>query len=128
MGIKIMLVDDSSIVRGILKKTLRLTKLRIDSIAEAGDGQQALEKLQESPVDLIFLDINMPVMNGVEFMRTIRQSDSLRDTAVIVVSTEGSEERIKQMKELQVKSFIRKPFTPEQIAEVLKRVTGVPND
>jgi two-component system chemotaxis response regulator CheY len=124
MGMKILLVDDSSIIRGIMKKTLALTGIEIDSIKEACDGQQALESVTSNPTDLIFLDINMPVMNGVEFMRELRNNEATKQIPVVVVSTEGSDERIKQMESLQIHRFIRKPFTPERIAEILNDVAG----
>ena len=122
MAYKVMIVDDSSIVRKVIVRTIGMTDLKIDSIVEAENGKQALEKLREAWVDLVFLDINMPVMNGMEFMEQLRCDDVLKDTPVIVVSTEGSRERIDRLASLGVKVYLRKPVTPESLTEAVETV------
>jgi two-component system chemotaxis response regulator CheY len=124
MGIKIMVIDDSSIVRGMLKKVIGLSGLDVQEVIEAADGKQALEKLAGGLVDLAFLDINMPVMNGMEFMEKVRSDESMKTLPVVVVSTEGSQDRINRMKELEVRHYLRKPVTPEQISTVVKELLG----
>jgi two-component system chemotaxis response regulator CheY len=124
MGIKIMVIDDSSIVRGMLKKVIGLSGIDVQEVIEAADGKQALDKLAGGLVDLAFLDINMPVMNGMEFMEKVRADDAMKALPVVVVSTEGSQERIKRMQELEVKHYLRKPVTPEQISTVVKELLG----
>lgn len=117
MAYNFLLIDDSSIVRKSLKKTIGLAKLDVSEFYEAENGQQGLELLKQNWVDLVFLDINMPVMNGLEFMENVAGDLDLKDTKVIVVSTEGSLERQEKLLELGVKGYLRKPFTPEELIE-----------
>lgn len=124
MAYKFMIIDDSSIVRGMLKKIIGMSGIDVSEIIEAINGKDALEKLASSWVDLAFLDINMPVMNGMEFMEQLRQDPALKELPVVVVSTEGSQERIDRMKELSVKKYLRKPVTPEQMTEVVNELLG----
>ena len=93
MSYNILIVDDSSIVRKVLIKTLGIAGVPVGDIYEAENGLVALEILESNWVDLIFLDINMPVMNGMEFMEHLRKSSDFDETPIIVVSTEGSKER-----------------------------------
>lgn len=124
MGLKIIVIDDSSIVRGMLKKVMGLSGLDIQEVIEASNGQEALDKLSGSTVDLAFLDINMPIMNGMEFMEKVRADENLKTLPVVVVSTEGSQERINRMKELKVVHYLRKPVTPEQLSSTIKDLLG----
>lgn len=122
MAYNILIVDDSSIIRKSLKKTLGLANLELGSILEAENGAKALEILKANWMDLVFLDINMPVMNGVEFLQKLRSDDQIKDTAVIVVSTEGSEIRAKELQNLGVKALLRKPVRPEVLASTVVEI------
>jgi len=123
MGIKILIVDDSSIVRKSLTKTLRMTELDVESVVESENGQLALDRLNKSErFDLIFLDINMPVMNGLEMLQNARKASVLGDARVIVVSTEGSQIRAQQLLELGVNAQLRKPVRPESLSETVMEV------
>ena len=113
MAYTLMIVDDSSVVRAMIKKVLGLTNLELNPLIQAENGQEALNQLQDNWVDLIFLDINMPIMNGIDFMEKLRQDDTYKTTPVIIVSTEGSQERLKKLEELKIESYLRKPVTPE---------------
>jgi two-component system chemotaxis response regulator CheY len=124
MSYRVLVVDDSSIVRKVMAKTLGLTGLPIDQIFEAGNGREAIDSLKQNWVDLVFLDINMPVMNGVEFMEHVRADDTLKHTPVVVVSTEGSKERKDRLKALGVSEYLRKPVTPEALCAVVNTVLG----
>lgn len=124
MAYRFLIVDDSSIVRKVVTKTIGLANIPVEHLLEAENGAQALEILKETWVDLVFLDINMPVMNGMEFMEELRRSPDLQDTPVVVVSTEGSTERRRRLDELQVKAYLRKPVTPELLAETVTSVLG----
>lgn len=124
MKFNVLIVDDSSIMRTMIKKTMGLSGVPTGSIYEAGNGVEALEVLENNWIDLALVDINMPVMNGEELIQNIRQSDEFRDLAVIVVSTERSETRIKRLRELGAE-FVHKPFTPEDLRETIQTVTGV---
>lgn len=123
MGLTILIVDDSVTVRSIIAKTLSLMDLPIDSIEQASNGRKALEKLHDGWVDLVFTDINMPEMNGLELVHEMRNDEILKTIPIIVVSTEGSEARIETMRELGV-PYIRKPFVPETIKHVIEELLG----
>lgn len=119
MAYHFLLIDDSSIVRKVVIKAMGLTPLEISKIGEANNGQEGLAYLKDNWVDLVFLDINMPVMNGVEFMEELRKDDLYKDLPVVVVSTEGSQDRIDRLKELGVRAYLRKPVTPEELTETV---------
>lgn len=125
MAFNILLVDDSKTVRAVIIKTLKLAQVESDQIYEASNGKEALDILGESWVDLIFADINMPVMGGVEMIEKMREDGLMKSIPVIIVSTEGSATRIEQLKNKGVSAYIRKPFTPELIREVVHDVMGV---
>ena len=114
MSLNILIVDDSAVIRKMIIKTLRLSDLPLGKICEAGDGQQALEIMDRQWIDLIFADLNMPVMNGEVMIERIRVNPQWADVPIIVVSTEGSETRIERLKSQGI-SFVHKPFSPEQI-------------
>ena len=124
MSYNLLIVDDSSIIRKSIKKTLALTDVDLGEIIEAENGQVALDKLKDNWVDLIFLDINMPVMNGIEFVEALRKDNELKNTPVVIISTEGSQERIQRLMELEVKDYLRKPVTPEAVCESIESILG----
>ena len=119
MAYNFLLVDDSSIVRKVLIRTIGMTDLEVSEITEAVNGLDALEKLENRWVDLIFLDINMPIMNGVEFMEKLRAHPTFKSLPVVIVSTEGSQERIKRLEELGIQSYLRKPVSPENLTKTV---------
>ncbi len=115
MPFNVLIVDDSSAIRKVLQRVLMQTDLAIDTIYEAGDGAQALDKLREHEVSLVLSDINMPNMDGLEFLQ--RVSDENRTVPVIMISTEGSQTKVLRAVELGARGYVRKPFTVEQIKE-----------
>jgi len=122
MGYNIMIVDDSVTIRAIIAKTLRLAGIPVGELTEASNGREALEVLQSKWVDLVFLDINMPVMNGVELVEHMEADGLMSTVPVIVVSTEGSQTRIEQLYSKGVRAYMRKPFTPEGLKQVVDQV------
>jgi len=124
MALNILVVDDSNTVRAVIVKTLQICGVPINEIHQAANGKEALDTLKDHWVDLIFSDINMPVMGGVEMIQQMQQDDMLKTIPVIVVSTEGSATRIEQLKAQGVKAYIRKPFTPELVRAVVLDIIG----
>ena len=124
MAYNVLIVDDSSIVRKVLIKTFGMTEIPIGNFFQAENGKVALDILRDNWIDVIFLDINMPVMNGMEFMKNLVEDESLKTTPVIVVSTEGSKERKEQLMESGVKAYLRKPTTPEDLVGTITSVLG----
>ena len=122
MSLRIMIVDDSPIIRSVIEKNLRMTGLPIDGCVMAGNGEEALAKLADQWIDLALVDINMPVMNGVELIEKMKEDDLLNTIPIIVASTEGSQTRIDKLHELGIVGYLRKPFTPEQFKEQITQV------
>ena len=125
MALNILVVDDSSVMRSIIIKTLRLSHLPLGQVHEAPNGQEALKVLEGNWVDLALVDINMPVMDGEEMIHRLRQNPATADLPVIIVSTEGSETR-KEVLRQKGAGFVQKPFTPETLRdEVLGTLGGL---
>ena len=124
MAYNILVVDDSTTVRAVLAKTLELAHIPVNQLYQAANGRQALGILQETWIDLVLTDINMPVMDGMELVKEMAGDGLLRQVPVVVISTEGSEVRIAELKQQGIQGYIRKPFTPEQVKEVVEHVLG----
>jgi len=115
---KVLVTDDSKLMHKMYEVMLRQYPLVF-----ALDGQQALDRLQEHPdIDLVLLDINMPRMNGLEFLARVRENEQLKDLRVIIISTEGREEDTARGLEAGASAYIKKPFHSEDILEVISRL------
>jgi two-component system chemotaxis response regulator CheY len=123
--IRALIVDDSSVMRKIVERSLRQAGLDLSSVSEAGNGAEALGLLDTNVVDLILSDINMPVMDGLEFVRQLQTVEKLRGIPVVMITTEGSESNVVQALSLGAKGYIRKPFTPDQVKEHVLPVLGL---
>ena len=115
--IRAMIVDDSSVMRKIVERSLRQAGLDPLTVYEAGSGTDGLELLRSKKVDLILSDINMPSMDGLEFLRQIRSQNLAPGVPVVMITTESSEEHVKQAILSGAQGYIRKPFTAEQVKE-----------
>jgi two-component system chemotaxis response regulator CheY len=124
MSANVLIVDDSGVMRGVIRRALELAALDVGSVLEASNGIEALAALASGDVQLVLLDINMPVMNGVQFLERLRDDPRLANLPVVVASTEGSTRRIQQLLATGAKAFIRKPFQPEQLRAVLLPLLG----
>jgi len=113
----ILIVDDSLVLRKILQRVIRNAGINVGQIQEAGDGQAALQCLDAFKPDLILSDINMPIMDGLELLKRLKASDSLKSLPVIMISTEASTERVMESIKLGACNFIRKPFIEDDIRE-----------
>ena len=123
MAVNVLVVDDSGVMRSMIVKTLRLSGLQLGEIHQAKNGQEGIDALNEHWIDLVIVDINMPVMNGEEMIDRMREDSTFNDTPVLVVSTEGSEKRVERLREKGA-LFIHKPFTPEMIRDTIKDLLG----
>ena len=124
MAKSIMLVDDSATMRKIIMRTIRAAGLSLGDIQEAGDGGEALEKIGQTPVDIVLCDVNMPGMGGTEFVEKLRSDSSYDDTKVVMVSTESADDFISSVLALGANGYIKKPFTPESIQQTLEPFMG----
>jgi two-component system chemotaxis response regulator CheY len=127
MPYNILVVDDSKIIRAVIKKTLGLAEVEINELYEAANGKEALAILREHQVDLVFSDIHMPEMNGMELIERMAADGALREIPVIVVSSEGSKERVDQLMKKGARAYIRKPFTPELVRDLVQDMMEVPH-
>lgn len=119
MESNILVVDDSAAIRKILQRVLRQTGMAIQTIHEAGDGEEALKLLRSNKVDLILTDINMPKMDGLELLAALKRSADLANVPVVMITTEGGETKVAEAVKLGAAGYVRKPFTADQIKEKL---------
>jgi two-component system chemotaxis response regulator CheY len=115
--IRTLIVDDSSVMRKIVERALRQAGLDTMVVHEAGSGTEGLDLLRAKQVDLILSDINMPSMDGLEFLRQLRAQNLAPGVPVVMITTESSEEHVKQAILAGAQGYIRKPFTAEQVKE-----------
>ncbi len=111
----IITVDDSSTMRRIIKNTLQ--KIGFVSILEAGNGIEALEVMAKNKVDMIVTDWNMPEMDGLTFVKTVRQKEQYKDTPILMITTEAAKEDILTALRSGVNNYVVKPFTPDTLQE-----------
>jgi len=123
--LNILVVDDSSTMRAMIRKTIQISGLTEARFFESGNGQEGLDVLEKVWIDLILADLNMPVMGGLEMIERVRAKPDWMDIPVIVVSTESSEIRIAEIGARGI-HFVHKPFRPEQIREIIQRLLGGP--
>jgi len=117
----LLIVDDSLAIRKILQRTLRQAGFDLGNVYEAGDGMEALDVLRAHPVGLILTDVNMPNMDGLQFLGQVRASDVWKDVPVFVISTEGGQSKVVEAVRLGATGYLRKPFTADQIKGRLEK-------
>ncbi len=115
----VLIVDDSAAIRKILQRVLVQAEVSLGNVYEANDGQEALDKLKGTEVGLILSDINMPNMDGLELLARVRAEDNLKTVPIIMITTEGSQNKVLQALQLGANGYVRKPFTADQIKEKL---------
>lgn len=128
MKFSILIVDDSLPMRGVLKKTLRAAGYGTGKFIEADNGESALAAMAQHHVDLVVTDFNMPVMNGLEMIRRMQARPETSRIPVVVISTEGSRDKIQEFIDQGAARYIKKPFSPEQIRDLLVDLVGEPSD
>ena len=128
MAFSVLIVDDSPAMRKFIRRVLSLSGLEIGECLDAGDGQQALDLLRTKWVDIVLTDINMPTMNGEQFMQQMATDPLLGSIPVLVISTDRSETRLERMLGLGARDYITKPFLPEALGDTMtKLLTGGSN-
>ena len=124
MAFNVLIIDDSPAMRKFIRRVLALSGVEIGECLDAADGQEALNVLRANWVDIVLTDINMPNMNGEQFMEKMAGDPLLSSIPVLVVSTDRSDARMKRMLGLGAKDYLTKPFLPEQLGGVLGKVLG----
>lgn len=121
----ILVVDDSDLIHRMYDLVLMRYARTGTEVIHAKNGKEALEKLQDRPnTNLILLDINMPVMSGLEFLKIVKGNKELQSIPVILVSTEGAEEDTLRGLEAGAAAYVTKPFLPEDLRKIIQKVVG----
>lgn len=128
MAFNVLIVDDSSSMRAIIKKIVKISGFNVGQCWEAADGKDAMKVLLAEWVDLVLTDINMPNMNGLELLSTMKKDEILKSIPVVMISTEGSDKAVRESEELGASGYIKKPFVPEDIKRTLSAIMGEAED
>ena len=124
MAVNILVVDDSAVMRSMIKKTIVSSGVEVGEIFEAANGKEGLQVLEQNWLDILFIDVNMPVMDGMEMLEQVRKKSDTADIPILIVSTESNNERIETIQK-QNAGFVHKPFTPEVLRERILEALGV---
>ena len=116
---KVLIIDDSAVMRKIIQRNIQQSGLWVDEFVEAGDGREGLEKVTSNNIDLILCDWNMPNMTGIDFVKAIRGSGQKSNIPIVMVTTEGGEAKIEEAKNSGANGYLTKPFTPDQLRSKL---------
>ena len=128
MTFSILIVDDSMPMRSVIKKMFKAAGYGASDFLEAANGKEALEQLEKNWMDIVITDFTMPEMNGLELIHAMKKNDIYKEIPVVVITTEGSRQIINQFMESGAAGYIKKPFTPEQVRDLLTDILGVSND
>ena len=119
MAKKIMVVDDSASLREVVTIALRTAGYEV---AEAVDGRDALDKLQRDRINLVICDVNMPVMDGITFVKEVKKRAEYRFLPIMMLTTESRESRKEEGQRAGAKAWVVKPFRPEQILNAVSKL------
>lgn len=122
MSYSILIVDDSPIIRGMVRKSLDMSGLELANIFEASNGVEALQVLSDEWIDIVFADLNMPKMNGIEMVDKMAEDSVLVTTPVIIISSERNKTVIEELHQKGIKAYMKKPFRPENLRDVVQDV------
>lgn len=125
MAFQLLIVDDSATMREFIARVIALSGLDVGACLHASNGQEALDLLRSSWIDIVLTDINMPVMNGEQFLASMAADELLRVIPVLVVSTDGTRHRVARMMSLGAKGYVTKPFSPELLRSRIEELLGV---
>ena len=128
MAYRVLIVDDSPAMRAFVHRVIELSGFDLSACFEASNGEEALALLRSEWVDAILTDVNMPHMDGQEFLRRLAGDQMLRSIPAIVISTDSTRHRMESMASLGARGYITKPFLPEALRAELERALGVPCD
>ena len=116
---KVLIIDDSAVMRKIIQRNIQQSGLWVDEFVEAGDGREGVEKVTSNNIDLILCDWNMPNMTGIDFVKAVRVSGQKSNIPIVMVTTEGGEAKIEEAKNSGANGYLTKPFTPDQLKSKL---------
>ncbi|MGC4000673.1 MAG: response regulator [Anaeromyxobacter sp.] len=128
MTVPVLIVDDSPIMRAMMRKALDLSGQPAEQVFEASDGLEALEWLERTDTSIVFADLHMPRMTGLELIERMTQDPKLKHLPVVVVSSDAGAKYQEQLQSLGVRAILRKPFRPEQIRAVIRSLSKDPKE
>ena len=117
---KVLVVDDFSTMRRIVKNILR--QLGFENIVEADDGENAVRKLESERIDFVVSDWNMPNMSGLDLLKWVRSHDEFKDLPFLMVTAEAQKENVLEAVKAKVSNYIVKPFTAETLSEKIEKI------
>ena len=124
MAYNILIVDDSTPMRALIKKVVKASGFDVGEFFEASNGKEACQVLNDTWLDLVLTDYNMPEMNGLELLETMQQDETHQSIPVVMITTEGSQQRIEEFMTKGAADYIKKPFTPGEIKQKLSAIMG----
>ena len=128
MAYNVLIVDDSTPMREVIKKVVKASGFNLGGIFEASNGREALDLLEREWLDLVLTDYNMPEMNGLELLDAMKKNENLMSIPVVMITTEGSKQRVEEFLDKGAMAYIKKPFSPEEIKQKLNRIMGETSD
>lgn len=124
MNHRILIVDDSPLLRATARRAVLQAGAEPANVVEAANGKEALAVLRGGAIDIVLLDINMPVMDGFQFVEEKARDRQLDQVKVALVTTEGNQKRLQRMTDLGVEHYLRKPFEPEDLRALITELFG----
>jgi len=122
--LNLLIVDDSAVMRAMLRRVAEVCGAPVGRIHEAANGAEALRVLERYPVDVLFTDINMPGMSGPDLLREIDRRGGFQHVTRVIISTDGSAARRDEVRDLNVRLYVEKPLRPETMRDVLTTLTA----
>ena len=120
MGYRVLIVDDSSVMRKIVRRNLRQTGIQVDQEFEAEDGYEALAVLANKNVDIVLCDVNMPNLDGISFVKQVRKKPELNDLRIVMITSEAGFDIVNNAISAGANAYIIKPFTAEHLLEKIE--------
>ncbi len=124
MSYNILVVDDSPIIRSMIKKAITMSGLQAGKVLEAANGREALALLASEWIDIVFADIHMPEMDGLELVEHMSRDNVLLSLPVVIVSSDSNPQLLDDLKRRGIRAFIKKPFGPEELRDVVHQILG----
>jgi two-component system, chemotaxis family, chemotaxis protein CheY len=119
MSYNVLIVDDSKVIRSMVRKAIGMAGIPVGEVYEAGNGAEALQALEKHWIDIVLSDLSMPEMGGLELVDRMAESELLSRVPLVVVSSEQSEALVAALKARGVRGYVRKPFRPEQLRDAV---------
>jgi two-component system, chemotaxis family, chemotaxis protein CheY len=128
MAYNVLIVDDSTPMRTVIKKVVKASGFNSGRIYEASNGKEALGVLEKEWLDIVLTDYNMPEMDGLMLLEEMQKNETFRSIPVVMITTEGSKQRVDEFLKKGAKAYIKKPFSPEEIKHKLNSIMGETSD